>query len=153
MVLSVKPLPNDSDELTVGKGHELQPKTVMNSGYFWDNYCKFRPILEVNKILYLGRWTFVELHHFEDKLEGSWIILGHKMHEGRAWIKAKRIRNRRNLRSSEHWIPAEVFGKKEPASLAFYIFENSLFLVDPAWEIGNSFFNWLTDSTLEVLNP
>ena len=89
MVISVKPLPNASDEATVGKGHELQPKTVMNSGYFWDNYCKFRPILKVNKTLYLGRWTFVELHHFQDKLEGRWIILGHKMHEGRAWIKAK----------------------------------------------------------------
>ena len=93
MVLSVKPLPNDNDEVTVGKGHELQPKTVANAGYFWDNYCRFRPILKVNKLLYLGRWTFVELHRFEDKLEGKWIILGHKMHEGRAWIKAKRIRN------------------------------------------------------------
>ena len=112
MVLSVKPLPNDSDKVVKGGNHDLQPKTVMNSGYFWDNYCKFRPILKVNKILYLGRWTFVELHHFQEKLEGKWIILGHMMHEGRAWIKAKRIRNRRNLRNTEHWIPAEVFGKK-----------------------------------------
>ena len=55
MVISVKPLPNDSDELTVGKGHELQPKTVANAGYFWDNYCRFRPILKVNNLLYLGR--------------------------------------------------------------------------------------------------
>ena len=70
------------------------------------------------------------------------------MHEGRAWIKAKRIRNRRNLRNAEHWIPAEVFGRKEPASLAFYIFENSLFLVDPAWEIGNDYFNWLSVESL-----
>ena len=93
MVLSVKPLPNDSDEVTVGKGHELQPETVANAGYILDNYCKFRPNLKVNKLLYLGRWTFVELHRFEDKLEGKWIILGHKMHEGRTWIKAKRIRN------------------------------------------------------------
>ena len=123
MVLSVKPLPNDSDELTVGKGHELQPKTVANAEYFW------------NKLLYLGRWTFVELHCFEDKLEGNWVILGHKMHEGRAWIKAKRIRNRRNLRSSEHWIPAEVFGKREPAKLAFYIFENSVSNQFLSWEV------------------
>ena len=119
----------------------MQPKTVANAGYFWDNYCKLRPILKVNKLLYLGRWTFVELHQFEDKLEGNWVILGHKLHEGRAWIKTKRIRNQRNLRSPEYWIPAEVFGKKEPARLAFYIFENSLFLLDPAWEI---FFNWLS---------
>ena len=93
MVISVKPLPNASDEVTLGKGHELQPKTVMNSGYFWDNYCKFRPILKVNRLLYLGRWAFIELHQFDDKLEGNWVILDHKMHEGRAWIKAKRIRN------------------------------------------------------------
>ena len=112
MVISVKPLPNDSDEAKPGKGHELQPRTVANAGYFWDNYCKFRPILKVNKLLYLGRWTFVELHQFEDKLEGKWVILDHKIHEGRAWIKAKRVRNQRNLRSSEYWIPAEVFGKK-----------------------------------------
>ena len=144
MVLTVKPLPNDSDSTKQGKGHELQPKTVANAGYFRDNYCKFRPILKVNKLLYLGRWTFIELHRFEDKLEGNWVILDHKMHEGRAWIKAKRIRNKRNLRNAEHWIPADVFGKKEPASLAFYIFENSLFLIDPAWEIGNDFFNWLS---------
>ena len=112
MVISVKQLPNDSDEAKPGKGHELQPRTVANAGYFWDNYSKFRPILKVNKLLYLGRWTFVELHQFEDKLEGKWVILDHKIHEGRAWIKAKRVRNQRNLRSSEYWIPAEVFGKK-----------------------------------------
>ena len=153
MVLSVKPLPNDSDETKPGKGHELQPKTVANSGYFWDNYYKFRPILKVNKLLYLGRWTFVELHWFEDKLEGKWIILGHKMHEGRAWIKATRIRIRQNLRNSEYWIPAEVFGKREPAKLAFYIFDNSLFLVDPAWEIGNDFFNWMSVEPLSQKDP
>ena len=123
------------------------PKLV-NAGYFWDNYCRICPILKVNKLLYLGRWTFVELHRFEDELEGNWIILGHKIYEGKAWIKAKRVRNWRNLRSSEHWIPAEVFGKREPARVAFYIFENSLFLVDPAWEIGNSFFNWLSVESL-----
>ena len=77
MVLTVKPLPNASDSNKQGEGHDLKPKTVMNSGYFWDNYSKFRPILKVNKLLYLGKW----------------IILDHKMHEGRAWIKAKRIRN------------------------------------------------------------
>ena len=144
MVISIKPLPSDSDSSKPGKGHGLQSKTVVNSGYFWDNYRKFRPILKVNKMLYLGKWTFVEMHPFQDKLEGKWIILDHKMHEGRAWIKAKRIRNRSNLRNAEHWIPAEVFGKKEPARLAFYIFENSLFLIDPAWEIGNDFFNWMS---------
>ena len=117
MVLSVKPLPNASDEVTIGKGHGLQPKTVANAGYFWDNYCRLRPILKVNKLLYLGRRTFIDLHRFEDKLEGNWVILGHKIHEGRTWIKAKRIRNRRNLRSPEQWIPAEVFGKQEPAKL------------------------------------
>ena len=69
MVLTVKPLPNASDSNKQGEGHDLKPKTVMNSSYFWDNYCKFHPILKVNKILYLGRWTFVELHHFQDKLE------------------------------------------------------------------------------------
>ena len=148
MVISTKPLPNDSDKVAKGGNHDLQPKTVMNSGYFWDNYSKFRPILKVNKLLYLGKWTFIEMYHFQDKLEGNWVILDHKMHEGRAWIKAKRIRNRRNLRNAEHWIPAEVFGKREPASLAFYIFENSLFLVDPAWEIGNDYFNWLSVESL-----
>ena len=54
------------------------------------------------------------------------------------------------MRNAEHWIPAEVFGKKEPASLAFYIFENSLFLVDPAWEIGNDFFNWMSVEPLSL---
>ena len=150
MVISIKPLPSDSDSSKPGKGHELQSKTVMNSGYFWDNYRKFRPILKVNKMLYLGKWTFVAMHPFQDKLEGKWIILDHKMHEGRAWIKAKRIRNRSNLRNAEHWIPAEVFGKKEPARLAFYIFENSLFLIDPAWEIGNDFFNWMSVEPLSL---
>ena len=144
MVISIKPLPSDSDSSIPGKGHGLQSKTVMNSGYFWDNYCKFRPILKVNKMLYLEKMDFCGDLPFSRQVGGKWIILDHKMHEGRAWIKAKRIRNRRNLRNAEHWIPAEVFGKKEPASLAFYIFENSLFLVDPAWEIGNDFFNWLS---------
>ena len=37
MVLSVKPLPNDSDEVTMGKERELQSRTVANAGYFWDN--------------------------------------------------------------------------------------------------------------------
>ena len=144
MVLSTKPLPHDSEEAKQRGKHELQPKTVMNAGHFWDNYCRLCPILKVNKLLYFGRWTFVELHQFEDKLERSWIILDHKIHEGRAWVKAKRIRNQRNLRSAEHWIPAEVFGRNEPAKLPFYIFDNSLFLVDPAWEIGNCFYNWLS---------
>ena len=40
MVISLKPLPGDSDEITEGKGHELQSKTVANAGYFWDNYCR-----------------------------------------------------------------------------------------------------------------
>ena len=150
MVLSVKPLPNDSDRVTKGKNHELKPRTIANSGYFWDNYCRLRPILKVNRLLYLGKWTFVELHNLEDKLEGNCVILDHKMHEGCAWIKARRIRNRRNLRSSEYWIPAEVFGKKEPAKLAYYIFDNSLFLVDPAWEIGNDFFNWMSVEPLSL---
>ena len=91
MVLTVKPLPNASDSNKQGEGHGLKPKTVMNSGYFWDNYSKFRLILKVNKLLYLGKWTFIEMYHFQDKLEGKWIILDHKMHEGRAWIKTKRI--------------------------------------------------------------
>ena len=69
MVISTRPLPNDSDKVAKGGNHDLQPKTVMNSGYFWDNYCKFRPILKVNKMLYLGKWTFVEMYHFQDKLE------------------------------------------------------------------------------------
>ena len=93
MVLSVKPLPNDSDRVTKGKNHELKPRTIANSGYFGDNYCRLRPILKVNRLLYLGKWTFVELHNLEDKLEGNCVILDHKMHEGRAWIKARRIRN------------------------------------------------------------
>ena len=150
MVLSIKPLPNDSDRVTKGKNHELQPRTIGNSGYFWDNYCRLHPILKVNRLLYLGKWTFVELHSLENKLEGNCVILDHRMHEGHAWIKAKRIRNRRNLRSSEYCIPAEVFGKKEPAKLAYYIFDNSLFLIDPAWEIGNSYFNWLSVEPLTV---
>ena len=52
MVLTVKPLPNDSDSTKQGKGHDLQPKTVVNAGYFWDNYCKFCPIFE-------GESTFI----------------------------------------------------------------------------------------------
>ena len=102
MVISIKPLPGDSNRTSKGKGHVLQSKTIVNSGYFWDNYCNFRPILKVNRLLYLGRWTFIELHRFEGKLEGNLIILEHKMHEGRALIKAKRIRNKRNLRNAEH---------------------------------------------------
>ena len=42
MVLTVKPLPNDSDSNKKGTGHALLPKTVMSSGYFWDNYGKFQ---------------------------------------------------------------------------------------------------------------
>ena len=152
MVVSIKPLPNDSDSTKSGKGHDLKLKTVMNSGYFWDNYSKLRPILKVNKLLYLGKWTFVELHSLENKLEGNSVILDHKIHEGRAWIKAKRIRNQRNLRNSEYWIPAEMFGKKEPAKLAYYIFDNSLFLIDPAWEIGNDYFNWLSVESLSKIS-
>ena len=89
MVISIKPLPGDSDRTLKGKGHVLQPKTIVNSGYFWDNYCKFCPILKVNQLLYLGRWTFIELHRFEDKLEGNWVILDHKMHEGRVGLRLR----------------------------------------------------------------
>ena len=46
-----KALPNASDSNKQGEGHGLKLKTVMNSGYFWDNYGKFWPILKVNKLL------------------------------------------------------------------------------------------------------
>ena len=95
----------------------------------------------------------VRFCHIDTRLNIADILTKPLAHEGRAWIKAKRIRNKRNLRNAEHWIPADVFGKKEPASLAFYIFENSLFLVDPAWEIGNDFFNWMSVEPLSQKDP
>ena len=41
MVLSVKPLTEDSDSTKQGKAYALQPKTVANAGYFWDNPSNF----------------------------------------------------------------------------------------------------------------
>ena len=89
MVISVKPLPGDSDAYAPLKTHQLKAKTEGNAEFFWNNYCQLQPIFEVKRLLYLGKWTFLEVDCMGDALDGCWTSVGHKAFEGKAWSKLR----------------------------------------------------------------
>ena len=67
-------------------------------------------------------------------------------------MKIKRFRNGRVLRNAETWLLFTDFVAKEPAPAVFYVFQQSLFMIDPAWEIATLFFDdWITlDTSLDT---
>ena len=149
MVVSLLPLPGLSD-LNKSFDVDPSPRTTEKAEFFWMNYRNLVPVYKRKGRKVQGWWTFVELDRL-DILE-DFDIIDHKVYEGKPWLKIKRFRNERTLRNAESWILFEDFVAKEPARAVFYVFQRSLFMIDPAWEIATLFFDdWITlDTNLDT---
>ena len=45
---------------------------------------------------------------------------------------------------------AEMFAEIDPAGLIFYIYHQSLFLIDPVWENFNCLFKWMSIDSADL---
>ena len=89
--------------------------------------------------LKLYKWNFLQMDILDEPKDGTWGRVGHKVFEGRAWVKVTRFRKSsgRSLRPTKHWMDAEMFAEIDPTRLIFYIYHQSLLFIDPAWESFN----------------
>ena len=141
MVVSLLPLPGPSN---LDKSFDVDPspglqKRLTSFGWITGTY-------EIKGRKVEGWWTFVELDRLY--ILEDFDIIDHKVYEGKPWLKIKRFRNGRVLRTAESWILFEDFVVKEPTRAVFYVFQWSLFMIDPVWEIATLFFDdWITIDT------
>ena len=96
--------------------------------------------------LKLYKWNFLQMDILDEPEDGTWGIVGHKVFEGRAWVKVTRFRMSagRSLRATKHWMGAEMFAEIDPATLIFYIYH------DPVWESFNHLFKWMSIDSADL---
>ena len=70
-----------------------------NAEIFWANYMLWRPLMKIKGLWKLGKLNFLHMDVMDDPKESSWVIVGHKAFQGKAWVKASRFRK---LRATKH---------------------------------------------------
>ena len=71
-------------------------------------------------------------------------IVDHKVFDGKPWFKITKFRVNKRLRNLDTWISFDDFVVKEPVHMIFYVFQRSLFMIDPAWEVATLHFDdWI----------
>ena len=145
MVVSLLPLPGLSD---LDKSFDVDPSSITTekADLFWMNYMNLVPVYRKNGKRIEGWWTFVELDRL-DMVE-DFDIVDHKIFEGKPWFKIRKFRVNKRLRNLDTWISFDDFVVKEPARAIFYVFQRSLFMIDPAWEVATPYFDdWIKIDT------
>ena len=152
MVISLKPLPEDDDSKAELKNLDISEETEAKADLFWENFKPWRPMMRSGNHLKLYKWNFLQMDILDEPEDGTWGIVGHKVFEGRAWVKVTRFRKNsgRSLRPTKHWMDAEMFAEINPACLLFYIFHQSLFLIYPVWENFNHLFKWMSIDSADL---
>ena len=103
MVISLKPLPEDDDSKAELKNLDISEETEAKADLFWENFKPWRPMMRSGNHLKLYKWNFLQMDILDEPEDGTWGIVGHKVFEGRAWVKVTRFRKSsgRSLRSTK----------------------------------------------------
>ena len=88
MVISLKPLPDEDDSKAELNNLDISEETEAKADQFWANFKRWRPMQKCGNHLKLCKWNFLQMDILDEPEDGTWGIVGHKVFEGRAWVKS-----------------------------------------------------------------